>query len=120
MIIQLDRVVFDHTAGAAQTDALSIRIDGATAAPDWIRGAAQTSYAAYALVPTVNQQISIQADFSFPQPPPVPSWCAHERSIKATGCSETSSRHPSRNRVGGSRSTSLTCRCGTEAPAATR
>ena len=38
MIIQLDRVVFDHTAGAAQTDALSIRIDGATAAPDWIRG----------------------------------------------------------------------------------
>ena len=74
MVIQLDRVVFDHTAGAAQTDALSIRIDGATAAPDWIRGAAQTSYAAYALVPTVNQQISIQADFSFPQPPPGPLW----------------------------------------------
>jgi hypothetical protein len=72
MIIQLDRVVFDHTAGAAQTDAVSIRIDGATAAPDWIRGAAQTSYAAYALVPTENQQISIQADFSFPQPPPGP------------------------------------------------
>jgi hypothetical protein len=72
MIIQLDRVVFDHTTGAAQTDALSVRIDGATAAPDWIRGAAQTSYAAYALVPTVNQQISIQADFSFPQPPPGP------------------------------------------------
>ncbi len=72
MIIQLDRVVFDHTLGAAQTDALSIRIDSATAAPDWIRGSAQTSYAAYALVPTVNQQISIQADFSFPQPPPGP------------------------------------------------
>jgi len=72
MIIQLDRVVFDHTSGAAQTDSLSIRIDGATAAPDWGRGAAQTSYAAYALVPTMNQQIVIQADLSFPQPPPGP------------------------------------------------
>src|SRR4030095_6347321 len=71
-IIQLDRVVFDHTAGAAQTDALSIRIDRVTAAPDWIRGTAQTSYAAYALVPTVNQQLTIQEDFSFPVPPPAP------------------------------------------------
>ena len=72
MIIQLDRIVFDHASGAAQTDALSIRIDDATTAPDWIRGAAQTSYAAYALVPTVNQQITIQADFSFLQPPSGP------------------------------------------------
>ncbi len=69
MIVQLDRVIFDHASGAAQTDALSIRIDGATPAPDWIRGAVQPSYAAYALVPSVNQQISIQADLSFPQPP---------------------------------------------------
>lgn len=69
MIIQLDRILFDHASGAAQTDALSIRIDRATPAPAWNRGAAQTSYAAYALVPTVNQQISIQADFSFPQAP---------------------------------------------------
>jgi hypothetical protein len=68
MIVQLDRIVFDHASGAATTDALSIRIDGATTAPDWIRGAAQTSYAAYALLPTLNQQITVQADFSFPQP----------------------------------------------------
>jgi hypothetical protein len=71
MIIQLDRIVFDHTAGA-QTDGLTIRIDRVTPAPDWIRGAAQTSYAAYALIPTENQQVSIQADFSFPLPPPAP------------------------------------------------
>src|SRR5262245_54039897 len=72
MTIQLDRVVFDHAPGAAQTDGLSIRIDRATPAPDWIRGAAQPSYAAYALVPTLNQQIYIQAEFSFSTPPPAP------------------------------------------------
>lgn len=68
MLIQLDRIVFDHTSGAAADDALSIRIDRANAAPDWIRGAAGTSYAAYALVPTLDQQLSIHADFSFPDP----------------------------------------------------
>src|SRR4051812_15191311 len=72
MIIQLDRVVFDRAPGAAQTDALSIRIDAATPAPDWIRGAAQTSYAGSAPAPAVNQRVSIGAVFSSPQPPPGP------------------------------------------------
>ena len=65
MLIRLDRVVFDHVPAAATVDALSIRIDGATAAPEWTPGA-QPSHAAYALVPTLNQQLTIQAHFSFP------------------------------------------------------
>ena len=68
MIVQLDRIVFDHTPGAAANDALSIRIDRANTAPDWIRGATDTSYAAYALVPALDQQLTIHADFSFPDP----------------------------------------------------
>lgn len=68
MIVQLDRIVFDHTPGAAANDALSIRIDRANTAPEWIRGATDTSYAAYALVPALDQQLTIHADFSFPDP----------------------------------------------------
>lgn len=57
MIVNLDRVVFDHAIGPAGTRALHIRTDGGTAAlPD---------VGAYALAPTKGQQLTVVAEFTF-------------------------------------------------------
>ena len=67
MIVQLERVVFDHVAGATG-DGLSVRIDRDRPAPDWIRGAADPSVAAYALAQIRNRPLTIRAKFSFHDP----------------------------------------------------
>ena len=66
MILQLEQVVFNHDANDAVADGLSLRVDRATPAAEWVRGAAIPSPAAYALAATTGQTVTIQAQFSFP------------------------------------------------------
>ena len=64
-LVQLETVDFDHTALSASNDALSIRINGAQSASGWKAGGGGTSYAAFALLPTLNQSLTISATFTF-------------------------------------------------------
>jgi len=65
MIVQLEQVIFDHD-GKAIIDGVSLRVDRSTPAVEWIHGAPTPSPAAYALVPTTGQALTIQVQFSFP------------------------------------------------------
>jgi hypothetical protein len=70
--IQLDRIDFNHKDQSGTNDALNIRIDGSQLAPSWLLGGPK-NVAAYALAPTLNQQLTIKATFSFTDlanPPP--------------------------------------------------
>jgi hypothetical protein len=58
MSVELVGIAFDHGGGSAQTRALHIRYDRATAAP--------ANVAAYALVPTKGQQLTIEVTLRFP------------------------------------------------------
>lgn len=72
MIIQLERVTFNHDPAGNTVDAMNIRIDRDTPAPDWVRGVTTPSLAAYDLSTTKGNTLTIHAQFSFPGPPNAP------------------------------------------------
>jgi len=78
-------VEFDHTLTTASTDALSIRIDSGQTAGPWTP-ADLDSRAAYALAPTANQVLTVQASFSIDPllPPPSPSVMIRARPLLGT------------------------------------
>lgn len=84
MIVQLDRIDFDHTPLAAATDALSVRVNATQPAGPWTR-AAGPNKAAYALVPTTGQQLTINATFTFNPALPLPGASLMVRAVPVGG-----------------------------------
>ena len=67
MIVSLEEIVFDHAPSSATSDALSVRRNRAQSEPPWTRQvnhAGPPSRAAYALLPTKNNVVTIQARFT--------------------------------------------------------
>jgi hypothetical protein len=68
-MIQLEAITFNHSAGAAATSALNVRINGATATPipEYVHGPPAVSHAAaYAMDATAGQATFARARFSRP------------------------------------------------------
>jgi len=67
MVVSLEEIVFDHTLGSATSDALSVRRNRNMGEPPWRRAVNRggpPSRAAYALLPTRNNALTIKARFT--------------------------------------------------------
>jgi hypothetical protein len=71
MILQVERIVFNHDQAHSDRDGLNIRLDATRAAPDFVRGMPPNPVA-YALAPTNGNTLTINAQFSFPMPVNLP------------------------------------------------